>query len=105
MMTILINTQNSIDGDEKQQEYFKAQIVKSLKIYESHITRIELHLKHENGKKEGLKDVLCMLEARLEGKQPIAVTCQANATEIAVFGAIEKMKTAISTIIGKMQNH
>ena len=104
-MTIQINTDNTLNSDKQQQDFFKSQITESLKRQQSHITRIEVHLKDENGKKDGLNDVSCMLEARLEGRQPIAVTYQTDTAELAVSGAIEKIKTAIGSILGKIQNH
>lgn len=45
-----------------------------------------------------------MLEARLEGKQPIAVTCQEDTMEQAVTGAIHKLQTSLKTIIGRERN-
>jgi hypothetical protein len=104
-MIIQINTDKTLNGDNRHQEYFSAQIKEELERYESHITRVELHLKDENGKKEGVNDKTCVLEARLKGKQPIAVTSQADSIEKAVSEAIDKMKVAIATIIGKSQNH
>jgi len=104
-MIIQINTDKTLNGDNRHQEYFSSQIKEELERYESHITRVELHLKDENGKKEGVNDKTCVLEARLKGKQPIAVTSQADSIEKAVSEAIDKMKVAIATIIGKSQNH
>jgi phage-related protein len=64
-----------------------------------------VHLSDENGKKEGHNDIQCILEARIEGKDPIAVTCDADTTKNAVAGAIEKIKSSLETILGRMQNH
>ena len=104
-MIIQINTDKTLNGDNRHQEYFSSQIKEELERYESHITRVELHLKDENGKKEGVNDKTCVLEARLKGKQPIAVTSQADSIEKAVSEAIDKMKVAVTTVIGKSQNH
>lgn len=46
-----------------------------------------------------------MLETRLEGRQPIAITNQANTIDLAINGAVEKVKTAIESILGKIQKH
>jgi hypothetical protein len=46
-----------------------------------------------------------MIEARLEGMKPIAVTNHANTNEQAVEGAIEKLKTSLVTILGRLRNH
>tara|TARA_B110000967_G_scaffold157235_1_gene162345 strand:+ start:864 stop:1178 length:315 start_codon:yes stop_codon:yes gene_type:complete len=104
-MNIQINTDKSIDVEVRHQEYFSTQISEALDRFQDHITRIEVHLKDENGKKEGVNDKTCVLEVRLKGKQPIAVTSQADSIEKAVSEATDKMKAAITTVIGKSQTH
>ena len=52
-----------------------------------------------------MKDILCLLEARLEGRQRIAVSAQADNIELAVSGAIQKLKASLETILGRLQNH
>ncbi len=66
---------------------------------------MEVHLSDENGPKEGKNDKRCMIEARLEGLKPIAVTNNANTHEQAVEGAIEKLKTSLDKILGRLRNH
>ena len=104
-MKIQFNTDKTINGDEKQQEYYTTMIADELDRFKSQITRIEVHLSDENGKKDGLNDMKCLLEARLEGMQPIAVSCQADTVEQAVSGAIDKLKTSLETIIGRLGKH
>lgn len=104
-MTIQINTDKTLDGDKKHQEFFTSQIKEELKRFDSHITRIEVHLKDENGKKEGFNDISCLLEARLEGRKPIAVKTKAGTSHQAISGAIDKMKSSLESIIGKLQEH
>lgn len=104
-MKIQINTDKTVNGDEKHQLFFTSQIAEELERYESHITRIEVHISDENGKKEGLNDIRCLLEARLEGRQPIAVSCQDDTIELAVSGAIDKLKTTLDTILERTANH
>jgi hypothetical protein len=64
-----------------------------------------VHLKDENGNKVGQNDIRCLLEARMEGKQPIVVTNSANTRQNAVEGAIGKLKTSLDTIIGRERNY
>lgn len=104
-MKIQFNTDKTINGDEKHQNHFSTLIAEGLKRFESHLTRIEVHLSDENGGKEGLNNILCSLEARIEGRQPLAVSCQANTLELAISGAVDKLKKSLETIIGKLQNH
>lgn len=104
-MTIQINTDKTLTGEKRSSDFFTSQISEALQRFESHITRIEVHLKDENGKKDEFNHISCVLEARLEGRQPIAITNQADTIELAVTGAIDKIKNAIETILGRIQKH
>jgi ribosome-associated translation inhibitor RaiA len=104
-MKIQFNTDKTISGDERQDEHFSSLIEKALARFQSHITRIEVHLSDENGSKNGVNDMRCLLECRIEGKQPIAVSDQADTVEKAMSGALDKMKNTLETILGRIQNH
>tara|TARA_R110000868_G_scaffold257374_1_gene514466 strand:+ start:1366 stop:1680 length:315 start_codon:yes stop_codon:yes gene_type:complete len=104
-MTIQINTDKTITGEKRSSDFFRSQIDEALQRFESHITRIEVHLKDEKGNKDGFNNISCLLEARLEGRQPIAINNHADTIDFAVTGAIEKTKTAVETILGKIQKH
>ncbi len=104
-MKIQFNTDKTIDGNQKNIAYFTAMIANNLIKYESHITRIEVHLSDENGNKEGKDDKRCLLEARLEGRKPMAVSHQANTIELAISGAIDKLKASLETILDRLANH
>jgi non-homologous end joining protein Ku len=47
----------------------------------------------------------CMIEARVEGRQPIAVTNQADTHDEAVTSAIDKLTTSLDSILGRLSNH
>ncbi|MCY7290686.1 MAG: HPF/RaiA family ribosome-associated protein [Ferruginibacter sp.] len=104
-MTIQINSDNNITGTEGLSEYIQTTITENLKRFDEQITRIEVHLNDENGHKSGINDKRCMMEARLEGMQPIAVTAFGNTIHEAVKSAIEKLKSSLNTTLGKLQNH
>jgi ribosome-associated translation inhibitor RaiA len=104
-MKIQFNTDKSINGDERHEDFFTSQIEEELDRYQSHISRIEVHVTDENGNKEGINDIRCLLEARIEGRQPIAVSCQAGTIQEAISGAIDKIKASLETIMGRIQNH
>ncbi len=104
-MKIQFNTDKTVNGEERISEHFTAFIAEELKNFSSNITRIEVHLTDENGKKEGVNDIRCVLEARLEGKKPIAVTSQDDNVELAISGAVNKLKASLETILGRMSNY
>lgn len=104
-MTIQFNTDKNVNGTEEFIAPFITQIENELRRFNSNITRIEVHLSDENGRKDGPEDIRCLMEARLEGKQPVAVTYQAGNVELALSGAIEKLKASLETILGRIINH
>ena len=104
-MKIQVNTDKNISGNEKLRTWLIALISDELNRFAHQITRVEVHLSDENGPKEGQNDKRCMIEARLEGMKPIAVTNHADTQELAVEGAIEKLKTSLETVIGRLRTH
>ncbi len=104
-MTIQLNADNNLSIHEIFGDKLKDMLSGELKRFGNHITRLEVHLSDENGSKEGPNDKRCMIEARIEGKQPIAVTERGNDYELAVRGAIEKLKASLDAILGKLKHH
>ena len=103
-MTIQFNTDNNIVGSEKLRAPLEASIADGLSRFSSQITRVEVHLNDVNGDKEGMNDKRCLLEARVKGLKPIAVTNNANTHEEAVEGAIEKLKASLDTTLGRLRD-
>ncbi len=104
-MQIQINTDSNIEGREALTAHVSGAVENALSRFSDHITRVEVHLSDENsGKKDGSEDMRCMMEARLEGRQPIVVTDQAATLDQAVDGAAHKLTRLIETIIGKHQH-
>ena len=104
-MTIQLNTDNNLSVHEAFGNKLKDLLSEELSRFSEHITRLEVHLSDENGSKDGINDKRCLLEARLEGRQPMAVTALANTYELAVNTAIDKLKAALDTILGRLRNH
>ncbi len=104
-MTIQINSDNNITGTEGLSDFIQNTVADSLKRFDEQITRVEVHLNDENSHKSGVNDKRCMLEARLEGLQPVAVTAHGGTVQEALKNAIDKMKSALDTTIGRLRNH
>ncbi len=104
-MTIQINTDKNLSVHEEYDNELEALLTEELSRFDEHITRLELHLSDENGNKESQDDKKCLLEARLKGRQPIAVSALGNTYDQAVDSAIDKLKNSLETIIGRLRNH
>lgn len=104
-MQIRINTDHNIEGHEALAARISGVIENALSRFSDRITRVEAHLSDENSdKKDGYDNMRCMIEARLEGIQPIAVTHQATTLDEAVDGAADKLTSLIETTLGRLHD-
>ena len=94
-MQIQVNTDHHIKGGEDLAARVQQMVGHSIDHFSDRITRIEVHLSDENSSKHGQNDKRCMLEARLAGLQPIAVTHQAESLQLAIDGATDKLEKAL----------
>jgi ribosome-associated translation inhibitor RaiA len=103
-MQIQINTDENIEGGEGLSARVSAEIRARLDRFSQHITRIEVHLSDENSHKSGSSDKRCLIEARLEGRQPEVASDQAATLEGAVSGASKKLQHVLQTTLGKLDH-
>ena len=103
-MKIQINTDHNIECHEALASKIKIVIESALIQVSDHITRVEVHLSDENGDKSGQNDKRCMMEARIEGQHPIAVTHNAMNLDLAVEGAADKLARMIDSTLGRLQH-
>ena len=104
-MTIQINTDKNLNVHEAFEAKLDGLLTEELSRFSEHITRLEVHLSDEDGGKKELNDKRCMIEARLEGRQPIAVIAHGDTYELSVAAAINKLKHSLGTILSRSQNH
>ena len=108
-MHIQINTDHNIEGHESMAEHVSNVVESALSQLSEHITRVEVHLSDENGpendRNKGQNDKRCMMEARLEGYHPLAVTAHANTVHQAIDSAAEKLAHVIESTLGRMHDH
>lgn len=101
-MQIQVNTGHNVEGHEGFSDQVRAKIEDALNRFSKHVTRVEVHISDENSDKGGMNDKRCLMEARLEGRQPIAVTHQAESLNLAVQGAIDKLKNVIESTLDRL---
>lgn len=102
-MKVQVNTGDSVQGSEDLIRLVQESIENAVANFGDAITRVEAHLSDENSDKGG-RDKRCVLEVRLKGLKPIAVTHQADTLQFTVDGAAEKLKTAVGSTLGRLGN-
>ena len=103
-MQIQLNTDSHIEGHEELAAYVRDVATDALDRFADRITRVEVHLSDENSHKGGEDDKRCVMEARLAGRQPTAVTHHAGTVDEAIEGAAGKLKRALESTIDRLQD-
>lgn len=102
-MTIQVNTDNHIKGKEELINYISTLYTEKLNRFDTHLTRIEVHLSDENAGKAGADDKKCSVEARLEGQDPIFVSAQSDEINKAIYDGLHKIKRAIEHTLDRIK--
>lgn len=103
-MQIQVNSDNHIQGNVRLEQWVRSTVEATLERFDDSLTRIEVHLRDENGDKPGPHDKRCQMEARPKGHQPISVTHKSASLEQAVEGAAEKLQHALEHLYGKLKS-
>ena len=104
-MQIQFNTDNNITSSEGLRAPMEQLINESLNRFDPYISRIEVHFTDENNSKKAKDEKRCLIEARLNGHQPVAVTHHGDDLQLALRGALQKIKNLLDSIIERARNH
>lgn len=103
-MQININTDSTIERNTGLDEHVQSVVGSAIQRFQEHISRVEVHLSDNNSQKSVDGDNRCMIEARLNGYQPIAVSDHDATLHQAIAGAADKLKRAIDSALGRLQD-
>jgi hypothetical protein len=102
-MKVQVNTSNDIDNKDALETWASTYLNEHLARFAQELTSIEVQLTDENHvAKGGGSDKRCMLEARVNGRAPVAVTNFATNQDLAFRGAVEKLSHALEHEFGKL---
>ena len=99
-MLIEIRTDSNIEGGEKLTDHLKGVVQSALERFDGRIRRVDVHLSDAISNKRGHGDKCCMMEARLDGREPVAVTQHATTVEQAIHDAVHTLKRSIESALG-----
>lgn len=104
-MKIQVNTDDNVEGRERLVRRVEAEVSRALGHLGDHITRVEVHLSDKDSDKTGREDKRCLMEARLAGRPPVAVTNHAGSLGEAFGGAADKLKRSVERTLGRLKDH
>jgi hypothetical protein len=103
-MQVQVHTDSSIHRNETLADAVETAVEDAVRRWTPRITRVEVHLSDVNRHKGGADDKRCLMEARLGGLQPIAVTHLAGTLPEAIDGAAGKLKKSLETTLGRLND-
>lgn len=101
-MQIQINSDSNIDRNDGLNHHVETVVQEALSHFKGQVTRVEVHLSDTNGPKGGADDNRCLMEVRLQGHQPIAVTEHAASLHQSIQGAADKLKRSVESVLGRL---
>lgn len=104
-MQIQFNSDSSVMGTENVAERIEAAVRQKLSRFEDRLTRLEIHVRDENGPKGGADDKACTIEARPSGGKPIGVTEHASNVDDAARRAAGTLAQRLERHFGKSERH
>ena len=104
-MQVQLNTGDGLSGKETLERWATEFLNGELGHFIDEIARVEVHLTDEAKGKKSSEDMRCMLEARLNGHEPLAVQHHAENMDEAMRGAARKLVRALDHTLGKLDRH
>jgi ribosome-associated translation inhibitor RaiA len=104
-MQIQVNTDNNTEGREGLTRHVEAEVESALVRFSDRITRVEVHLSDENAGKAGGGEKRCVMEARLAGRKPVAVTVEHSTLPEAISSASKKLEHLLESTLGRLSDH
>ncbi len=103
-MQVNINTDSTIERHAGLDDHVQSVVKGAVDRFGEQITRVEVHLSDKKKEKSADGDNRCLMEARVTGYQPIAVSDHAATLHQAIAGAGDKLKRAVDNALGRLND-
>src|SRR4051812_35700069 len=106
--TVIVQVHANPDVERSEQlvSEVEALVASVVGRFADRISRVQVHLGDENSSaKRGSNDKRCMMEARIDGAAPVAVTELASTIEQALNGAADKLERSLDSRLGRQREH
>ncbi len=103
-MQVILNTDHNLTATEELKARVEAEVTAAIDRFSDRVTRVEAHLNDENSRKSGPADKRCVLEARVRGHPPVAVTADAEDYDLALAAAADKLARALDSLLGRLED-
>jgi len=103
---VQVHANPDVERSEQLVSEVEALVASVVGRFADRISRVQVHLGDENSSvKRGSNDKRCMMEARIDGAAPVAVTEMAPTIEQALNGAAGKLERSLDSRLGRQREH
>ena len=103
-MQIQVRSNHTVQTSASLEEWARQELVKALERFGDELTSVEVHLADINSGRVSEDHKRCTIEARLNGRDPVAVHHQAERLDDALHGASDKLKRSLERELGKQRD-
>ncbi len=104
-MQVQFNSDSSVMGTENVATRIEEAVRDKLARFADRLTRLEIHVRDENGPKHGADDKACTIEARPAGGRAIGVTEHASTVDDAARLAAHTLAQRLERHFGRSERH
>ncbi|HZX25497.1 MAG TPA: HPF/RaiA family ribosome-associated protein [Telluria sp.] len=103
-MMIKIFTDHTLDRHQGLDEHVQKQVHDALDRFGEQIMSVEVHVSDAIAEKHAAGENRCMMEARVTGYKPIAVSDHSATLHQAIAGAADKLQRAVDSALGRLND-
>ncbi|MCD2512275.1 HPF/RaiA family ribosome-associated protein [Comamonas endophytica] len=103
-MQIQVHTDHLIEGGEALAKWVQGELQGRLSRFKEYTTRVDVFLSDTDARKTQGGLTRCVLETRVNGRQPTAVNAEAEKIADAVNAATEKLMRALESELGRLKD-
>jgi ribosome-associated translation inhibitor RaiA len=100
---VQIHTDNHIQSSEQLTAQVESLVAGAVGHISDRVSRVQVHLGDVNSHKGGANDKRCMIEVRVDGQPPLAVTQQGPTLQQAMNGAADKLERTLGSMVERLR--
>lgn len=103
-MQIQVHANHTVQTSASLEQWARAELAQALGRFGDELTALDVHLADINSDRVSADHKRCTLEARLNGRAPLAVHHQAERLDEALRGACDKLRRALDRERAKLRD-
>lgn len=103
-MQIQVRSNRTVNTSASLEDWARSELSKGLERFRDELTGLEVHLADINGDRISADHKRCTIEARINGRDPLAVHHQAERLDEALLGACDKLRRSLDRELSKQRD-